>query len=118
MEGQSGLSELSVISWVSAFEGCPLGGVPLYTQLSWNAFILNLFPCSGQQIDEQQIDEQHSFVLVFVLSSLCVHGGCDVPIGCLLQLHCTSNILLYMNWYHVLLYLRHQYLCQDSCVIE
>ena len=30
MEGQSGLSELSVISWVSAFEGCPLGGVPLY----------------------------------------------------------------------------------------
>jgi len=31
MERQSGLSELSVISWVSAFEGCPLGGVPLYT---------------------------------------------------------------------------------------
>ena len=30
MEGQSGLSELSVISWVSAFEGCPLSGVPLY----------------------------------------------------------------------------------------
>ena len=24
MEGQSGLSELSVISWVSAVEGCPL----------------------------------------------------------------------------------------------
>jgi len=30
MEGQSGLSELSIISWVSAFEGCPLTGVPLY----------------------------------------------------------------------------------------
>ena len=30
MEGQSGLSELSVISWVSAVEGCPLSGVPLY----------------------------------------------------------------------------------------
>ena len=30
MGGQSGLSELSVISWVSAFEGCPLSGVPLY----------------------------------------------------------------------------------------
>ena len=29
-EGQSGLSELSVISWVSAVEGCPLSGVPLY----------------------------------------------------------------------------------------
>ena len=32
MEGQSGLSELSVISWVSAVEGCPLSGAPLYTQ--------------------------------------------------------------------------------------
>ena len=30
MEGQSGLSELSVISWVSAVEGCPLSGVALY----------------------------------------------------------------------------------------
>ena len=30
MEGQSGLSELSVISWVSAFQGYPLSGVPLY----------------------------------------------------------------------------------------
>ena len=29
---QSGLSELSVISWVSAVEGCPLSGVPLYPQ--------------------------------------------------------------------------------------
>ena len=26
-----GLSELSVISWVSAVEGCPLSGAPLYT---------------------------------------------------------------------------------------
>ena len=32
MEGQLGLSELSVISWMSAFQGCPLRGVPLYTQ--------------------------------------------------------------------------------------
>ena len=30
MEGQSGLSELSVTSWVSAIQGCPLSGVPLY----------------------------------------------------------------------------------------
>ena len=27
MEGQSGLSELSVISWVSAIQGCPLSGL-------------------------------------------------------------------------------------------
>ena len=31
MEGQSGLSELSIISWMSAFQGCPLRGVPLYS---------------------------------------------------------------------------------------
>ena len=30
MEKRSGLSELSVISWVSAIEGCPLSGAPLY----------------------------------------------------------------------------------------
>ena len=30
MEMQSGHSELSVISQVSAVEGCPLSGVPLY----------------------------------------------------------------------------------------
>ena len=29
---QSGLSELSVISWVSTIEGCPLSGVLLYTE--------------------------------------------------------------------------------------
>ena len=34
MERQSGLSELSVISWVSAIEGCPLSGVPLYVKCS------------------------------------------------------------------------------------
>ena len=30
MEGQLGLSELSIILWVSAVEGCTLSGVPLY----------------------------------------------------------------------------------------
>ena len=30
MERQWGLSELSAILWVSAVEGCPLSGVPLY----------------------------------------------------------------------------------------
>ena len=37
MEWQSGLSELSVISWVSAIQGCPLSGVPLYI-ISFNVF--------------------------------------------------------------------------------
>jgi len=39
MEGQSGLSELSVISWVSAVEGCPLSGVPLYLHKSLRYFV-------------------------------------------------------------------------------
>ena len=29
LKKRSGLSELSIISWVSAIEGCPLSGVPL-----------------------------------------------------------------------------------------
>ena len=33
MEIQSGHSELSVISQVSAVEGCPLSGVPLYVHV-------------------------------------------------------------------------------------
>ena len=33
MEIQSGHSELSVISQVSAVEGCPLHGVPLYRRI-------------------------------------------------------------------------------------
>ena len=42
MEGQLGLSELSVISWVSTFEGCPLDGVPLY----YGPSIVERFHCS------------------------------------------------------------------------
>ena len=34
MEGQSELSELSVISWMSAIQGCPLSGVPLYHKIA------------------------------------------------------------------------------------
>ena len=39
MEGQSGLSELSVISWVSAVQRCTLSGVPLY-QAVLKTFVL------------------------------------------------------------------------------
>ena len=52
MEKQSGLSELSVISWVSAVEGCPLNGVPLccaclvYIQVYIS--IDQLHTCTGQ----------------------------------------------------------------------
>ena len=33
MEGQLGLSELSIRLWVSAVQGCPLSGVPRYTSM-------------------------------------------------------------------------------------
>ena len=33
MEGQSGLSELSVMLWVSAIQGCLLSRVPLYVTI-------------------------------------------------------------------------------------
>ena len=46
MEMQSGLSELSAISWVSAIEGCPLSEVPLYVVIALFFFAhmnLNIF---------------------------------------------------------------------------
>ena len=39
MEGQSGLLELSAISWVSAVEG-PLSGVPLHSVGTFNHALL------------------------------------------------------------------------------
>ena len=39
VEGQLGLSELSVISLVSAVEGCPLSGVPLYLCITLEVFV-------------------------------------------------------------------------------
>jgi len=47
MGGQSGLSELSVISWVSAFERCPLSGVPLNTLAALVEGISSIQPFSG-----------------------------------------------------------------------
>ena len=41
MEGQSGLSELSVISWASA-EGCPISEVPLYSYDTSTTLLLRL----------------------------------------------------------------------------
>ena len=38
MERQLGPSELSVISWVSAIEGCPLSEVPLYSFIIWATY--------------------------------------------------------------------------------
>ena len=49
MEEQSGLSELSVISWVSAVEGCPLSGVPLYrTQINECDWLLFVYHGTGR----------------------------------------------------------------------
>ena len=54
MEEQSGLSELSVISWVSAFQGCPLKGVPLYSFVSGGSF------CGGEPGNESNGFQQAS----------------------------------------------------------
>ena len=45
MEGQLGLGELSVILWVSAFQGCPLRGVPLYLCTKSLLCVLSSLPC-------------------------------------------------------------------------
>ena len=43
MEGQLGLSEMSVISWVSAVEGCSLCGVPLYSTQAMKSLLFFAF---------------------------------------------------------------------------
>ena len=50
MEIQSGHSELSVISQVSAVEGCPLSGVPLYILLSF----IKIVVCKSNSLLETQ----------------------------------------------------------------
>ena len=45
MEIQSGHSELSVISQVSAVEGCPLSGVPLYVLVLLQPIVAILIYC-------------------------------------------------------------------------
>jgi len=47
MEGQSRLSELFVISWVSAVEWCPLSGVLLYTVSVISCKFVNSWLCSS-----------------------------------------------------------------------
>ena len=53
MEKRSGLSELSVISWVSAVEGRPLSGVPLY----WDIGLRRCMSVIGVSVSEELICE-------------------------------------------------------------
>ena len=52
MEGQLGLSESSVISWVSAVEGCPLSEVILYTVLAYTSSHLSIGKKSVHSLQE------------------------------------------------------------------
>ena len=74
MGGQSGLSELSVILWVSAFEGCPLSGVnvPLYSQNPQkHMFVLCKirFPACCRQTSLVVLQYVHAHLYVF---SVCM----------------------------------------------
>ena len=50
-EIQSGHSELSIMSQVSAVEGCPLSGIPLYIILILTSSILCLVYTTGSAFD-------------------------------------------------------------------
>ena len=76
MEGQLGLSELSVISWVSTFQGCPLSGVPLYN-LSATMYWL-----------------QTNYDIVFLFPCCLVQGGAWVPQWSTLHRLCGQPVLL------------------------
>ena len=75
MEKGSGLSELSIVLWLSAVEGCLLSGVPLYNISSWELCSINniqfLSTCSVQNgkkrpdpfycVDDSMSDQPISF---------------------------------------------------------
>ena len=86
MEKRSGLSELSVILWVSTIEGCPLSGVPLYMYMYINVLgggsltldlisciymyvyciYSHIFPLSSQSCDSALVKAAAADCLVFL----------------------------------------------------
>ena len=82
MEGQLALSELSVISWVSAVEGCSLSRVPLhmhctlYTQsyTMRNGVLGVIGEVVGQVLNSPEMDEQAKCTRDQLLDKLEVRG--------------------------------------------
>ena len=72
MEGQSRLSELSVISWVSAIQGCPFSGVPLY---------------SIDTLCSMMYTAYHKRLLIRVLCSNCARGMSSLKTSSLVIVH-------------------------------
>ena len=82
MGGQSGLSELSVISWVSAFEGCLLSGVPLYRFVP----IFTLF-CFVTNLDKAlQLHYPYSHAIL----SIKTHG--NIPLSSSILSHLQTRL--------------------------
>ena len=65
MEGQSELSELSVISWVSAVEGCPLSGVPLYIHCICGQYTINIIRSSNSFSRSTTVGAKLKFMFQF-----------------------------------------------------
>ena len=77
MEIQSGHSELSVILQVSAVEGYPLGGVPLYTQ---NNGVLQSFI---HRLVAKQLSQNHAASYLYSITELMIstiQTGVTLPI--------------------------------------
>ena len=63
MEGQSGLSELSIILWMSAVEGCPLSRVPLYNSSGYTFCYQSTKENTKKATDtESPLQEENDFI--------------------------------------------------------
>ena len=95
MEGQSGLSELSVISWMSAFQGCPLRAVSLYSfRGPWLPNLLTCyFPVRGHNcIFRIKRPPHNKGPHPYFHSSICAEVRCHV-------LTSTYTNWKYNHWY-------------------
>ena len=69
MEGQSGLSELSVILWMSAVEGCPLSRVPLYNSSGYTFWYQSIKENTKKATDtESPLQEEND--LIYILNRM------------------------------------------------
>ena len=98
MNKRLGLSELSVILWVSAFEGCLLSGVPLYSFQQASFLRHDIWSWTWHYM------QSHTVVCVYMLKhtfSLKYSSEVGLKVTVLVWLCCTFHwrVLLYVEKY-------------------
>ena len=110
MERQSGLSELSVISWVSAIQGCPLSGVPLYTS---HGYYLRLVFISLRAFD--CVATIHTLIVLLMRNCMIWSGSFVGPSGLCVSLSVNLSVA-YLGIYVCLSISLYLYIYMLACL--